>query len=61
MVRFPGRPKFSEEGSQVRFCLAERDISLPGLPPSEGIEDEERLVRGALVALLPDAQVVEAG
>jgi hypothetical protein len=33
---------------------------VPRLPTPEGVEDEEGLVRGALVALLPDAEVVEA-
>ena len=31
------------------------------LVSAERVEDQERLMRGALVALLPDAQVVEAG
>src|SRR4051812_18410628 len=52
MVRLPWRAEFPEQGGQVRFRLPECDLLLARLPPSEGVEDEQRLVRGTLVALL---------
>lgn len=61
VVRLPGRPELSQEGGEVRLDLAERDVLLARLPPAKGVKDEEGLVRGTLVALLPDAQVVEVG
>ena len=59
VVRLPGRPELAQQGGQVGLGLAEGDFLLASLPPPEGVEDEKRLVRGALVALLPDAEVVE--
>ncbi len=62
MVGASWRPEFPQEFGNVRGQLVEREVGgIASLPPAEGVEDEKRLVRVALVALLPDAQVVEAG
>jgi hypothetical protein len=44
----------------VRIDLLERDVGLLSTTPlAECVKDEERLVRGTLVASAPDVQLVE--
>src|SRR5262249_47096818 len=51
VVRLPWRPEFPQKGGQLRLRLAECHILQVTLPAAEGVEDEQRLVRRALVAL----------
>jgi hypothetical protein len=59
MVRPPRWAKLTQECGELRLGLTEGNVGLPTLPPPEGVNDEQRLVRSPLVALLPDAQIVE--
>ena len=59
VVRFPWRSELLQQGPESGLRLTKGYFGLPALPEAEGVEDQERLVRGTLLALLPDAQVVE--
>jgi hypothetical protein len=59
VVRLPRRAELPQQGGQVRLGLLERDLRLALLPPAQGVEHEQRLVRGTLVTLLPDVQPVK--
>src|SRR4051812_29432230 len=60
VIGFPGWPELLEQGREIRLRLTKRDFGQPVLPPAEGVKDQERLVRGSLVSLLPDAQILES-
>jgi len=50
-----------EQGGQVGFEFPEGDrVRCPVGPAPHGVQDQERLLRGALVSSAPDAEPVEA-
>jgi hypothetical protein len=54
------RSKLLKQPGQVHVDLLEWDVTcLTPTPPAEGVQDEERLVRGTLVAPAPDVELVE--
>ena len=58
---FRGGPNSRSRAVRSGSASAKRHLGLALLPPAERVEDQQRLVRGALVALPPDVQVVEPG
>ena len=59
VVRFPGRPELLQQSLEIGLGFTKRHLAEPALPPAEGVEDQERLVWGALISLFPDAQLIE--
>jgi hypothetical protein len=55
----PRRPELAQQGGQVGLVLDVGHLGLAPLPPAEGVQDQERLVRGALAAPAPQPQPVE--
>jgi hypothetical protein len=56
---FRGLPNSRRRAVRAGSASLNVTSALPLLPPAQRVEDEQRLVRGALVALLPDVQPVE--
>jgi hypothetical protein len=60
VVGLPGRPELLEQWRQVAVHLAEGDVApLPARPAAEGVQHQQRLVRGALAPAAPDVEPVE--
>jgi len=60
MIGAPGRAELFQERRQVAVDVGKRDGSMIApAPAGKGVQDEQRLVRGALVAARPDVQPVE--
>lgn len=60
VIGLPRRPEFPQQSGQLGLGLPEGDPFPAIVPLPKGAKDEQGLVRGTLVAPLPDAQVVEA-
>ena len=58
-IRLPRRPELLEQGLQFRLRFSKRHVNQAALPACKGVQDEEGLMRGTLVSLPPDAQLVE--
>ena len=54
------RAELLQQGPESGLGLTKTHFGLATLPEPQGVEDKERLVRGTLLALLPDGQLVEA-
>jgi hypothetical protein len=60
VVRLPGRPELLEQGGQLGVQLAEGQVALlASAPAAQGVQDQQRLVRGPLLAVPPDEEPVE--
>jgi hypothetical protein len=60
MVGPPTGSKLLKKFGEFRLGLTKGDRLEPSLPTSQRIQNEQWLVRGSLIALRPNAEVVEA-
>jgi hypothetical protein len=61
MVGLPGRAEFFQQVRQYWIDVGERDSGrLATAPASQSVQNQQRLVRGALAAAAPDVEPSEA-
>lgn len=56
-----GRGEPTKQAGELGFRFEKCDFGKPALPPAKGVKDQQRLVRGSLVPLSPNGEVVELG